>query len=175
MKTRIVPLIISVLFIIVFILFYQGLRNTSIYVPKANINKEIPNFTAKLFETSKEVSSLEIFKDNQFYLMNIWSSWCIPCRDEHIFLTDLSDEKNLNLVGLNYKDNIENAKSFLNDLGNPYDIIFLDPKGIIAIDWGAYGVPETYLINNKSKLIIKKFIGPLDEKSFTQLSKIINE
>ena len=111
-----------------------------------------PSYSAK--------KALEIFKENQFYLMNIWSSWCIPCRDEHIFLTDLSDEKNLNLVGLNYKDNIENAKSFLNDLGNPYDIIFLDPKGIIAIDWGAYGVPETYLI--KKNMIIKKIVGPLN-------------
>ena len=171
MKTRIIPLIISVLFIIIFILFYQGLRNSNIYVPKANINKEIPSFTAKLFESSKEVSSLEIFKDNQFYLMNIWSSWCIPCRDEHILLTDLSDEKNLNLVGLNYKDNIENAKSFLNDLGNPYDIIFLDPKGIIAIDWGAYGVPETYLI--KKNMIIKKMVGPLNIDLVKEIKEII--
>jgi len=86
-------------------------------------------------------------------------------------LTDLSDEKNLNLVGLNYKDNIENAKSFLNDLGNPYDIIFLDPKGIIAIDWGAYGVPETYLI--KKNMIIKKIIGPLNIDLVKEIKEII--
>ena len=171
MKTKIYPIFLIFVFSIIFFLFYKGLKNSNIYVPKANINKEIPNFTAKLFESSNEVSSLEIFKDNQFYLMNIWSSWCIPCRDEHIFLTDLSYEKNLNLVGLNYKDNIENAKSFLNDLGNPYDIIFMDQDGTISIEWGAYGVPETFLIYNKK--IIKKIIGPLDLKKVFEINELV--
>ena len=103
--------------------------------------------------------------------MNIWSSWCVPCRDEHGFLKELSDEKNLKLIGLNYKDNKESANKFLNELGNPYDIIFSDPKGIIAIDWGAYGVPETYLIKNK--MIIKKTIGPLDKNSIMEIKEII--
>ena len=113
----------------------MGLKNSNIYVPKENVNKKIPNFTAKLFETSEKINSEKIFSKDQFYLMNIWSSWCVPCRDEHNFLKDLSNEKNLNLIGLNYKDKTENAKNFLIELGNPFDIIFLDQKGIIAIDW----------------------------------------
>ena len=171
MKIRIIPIIATIFFIIIFILFYRGLENSNIYVPKTNINKQIPTFNAKLYNSSQEISSSKIFKDNQFYIMNIWSSWCVPCRDEHGFLKELSDEKNLKLIGLNYKDNKESANKFLNELGNPYDIIFSDPKGIIAIDWGAYGVPETYLIKNK--MIIKKTIGPLDKNSIMEIKEII--
>ncbi len=149
----------------------MGLKNSNIYVPKENVNKKIPNFTAKLFETSEKINSEKIFSKDQFYLMNIWSSWCVPCRDEHNFLKDLSNEKNLNLIGLNYKDKTENAKDFLIELGNPFDIIFLDQKGIIAIDWGAYGVPETYLIKNN--IIIKKIIGPLNYNLVKEIKEII--
>ena len=171
MKIRVIPIITTIFFIIIFILFYRGLENSNIYVPKTNINKQIPTFNAKLYNSSEEISSNKIFKDNQFYIMNIWSSWCVPCRDEHGFLKELSDEKNLKLIGLNYKDNKESANKFLNELGNPYDIIFSDPEGIIAIDWGAYGVPETYLIKNK--MIIKKTIGPLDKNSIMEIKEII--
>ena len=171
MKIRVIPIIATIFFIIIFILFYRGLENSNIYVPKTNINKQIPTFNAKLYNSSQEISSSKIFKDNQFYIMNIWSSWCVPCRDEHGFLKELSNEKNLKLIGLNYKDNKESANKFLNELGNPYDIIFSDPKGIIAIDWGAYGVPETYLIKNK--MIIKKTIGPLDKNSIMEIKEII--
>ena len=76
--------------------------------------------------------------------MNIWASWCVPCRDEHPFLMNLSDEKNIKIIGLNYKDNNENAKNFLSILNNPYDTILLDLDGTIAIEWGAYGVPESF-------------------------------
>ena len=79
----------------------------------------------------------------------------------------------LSIIGINYKDDEKNAKKFLRELGNPYTNIITDPKGINSIEFGAFGVPETYLIENKSKLIIKKFIGPLDDKSFIQLTKII--
>ncbi len=171
MKNKSITIIISLLLIIIFILFYKGLQNPNIYIPKSNINKKIPNFSAKLFNSSEELNSAEIFKDNQFYLMNIWSSWCVPCKDEHIFLKDLSNEKNIKIVGLNYKDKKQSAYNFLNELGNPYDIIFLDPKGIIAIDWGAYGVPETYLI--RKNIIIRKIIGPLDDTHVKEIKKII--
>jgi len=171
MKIRIFPTIVFILFVIIFILFFKGLKNSNIYVPKANINKEIPSFKAKLFESSEEISSEEIFKEDKFYLMNIWSSWCVPCREEHNFLENLSTEKNLDLIGLNYKDDNESAKNFLKKLGNPYDIIFLDPKGIIAIDWGAYGVPETYLIKNN--MIVKKIIGPLNKNLVLEIKEII--
>ena len=86
MKIRIFPIIVFIFFVIIFIFFFKGLKNSNIYVPKTNINKEIPLFKAKLFDSSEEISSLEIFKGDKFYLINIWSSWCVPCREEHIFL-----------------------------------------------------------------------------------------
>ena len=117
------------------------------------------------------IESDEIFKNGKFYLMNIWASWCVPCRDEHPFLVDLNKKKGLEIVGLNYQDNKKNAKIFLDDLGNPYDIILMDQDGTISIEWGAYGVPETFLIYNKK--IIKKVIGPLDSKKVFEINELL--
>ena len=171
MKSKILPILVTSIFLILFILFYKGLKNSNIYVPRLIDNNEIPYFKADLFDKSKKMSSDEIFQDENFYLMNIWSSWCVPCRDEHVFLKDLAEEKNLILIGLNYKDNLKSAKSFLSELGNPYNNIFLDQNGLIAIDWGAYGVPETYLI--KKKKIIKKVIGPLSRDMVLEIKDLI--
>ena len=103
--------------------------------------------------------------------MNIWASWCVPCKDEHPFLMNLSKKNYIEIVGLNYKDNNEKAKLFLKELDNPYNIIFSDKDGIIAIEWGAYGVPESFLIHDKK--IIKKIIGPLDANSLKEIKKLI--
>ena len=130
-----------------------------------------PSFKVEIFETNEETNSEAIFKDNKFYLVNIWSSWCIPCRDEHSFLMELKTQKNLKIVGLNYKDNNNKAKTFLNELGSPYEIILTDKDGTIAIEWGAYGVPETFLVFNKK--IIKKIIGPINQNLLLEIKKII--
>ena len=103
--------------------------------------------------------------------MNIWASWCVPCRDEHPFLLNLSKLDNIEIIGLNYKDNNQKAKKFLNELDNPYKVILSDKDGTIAIEWGAYGVPETFLIHDKK--IIKKFIGPLNTNSLLEIKKFI--
>jgi len=171
MKIRILPLSSVILFLIIFLFFYKGLQNSNIYVPKDTIKKDIPSFKVEIFETSEETTSELIFKDNKFYLVNIWSSWCLPCRDEHSFLMELKNQKNLKIVGLNYKDNYKKAETFLNELGSPYEIILSDKDGTIAIEWGAYGVPETFLIYEKK--IIKRFIGPLNQNSFTRIKEII--
>ena len=103
--------------------------------------------------------------------MNIWASWCVPCREEHSFLMDLSEKTNIKIIGLNYKDNFKNAKKFLNEMNSPYQIILEDADGTISIEWGAYGVPETFLIHEKN--IIKKIIGPITEDSFQEIKKLI--
>ena len=79
------------------------------------------------------------------------------------------------MIGLNYKDNFENAKSFLSELGNPYDIILKDENGLISIEIGAYGVPETYLINNINKKIIKKYLGPINEENIKEIQTLVNQ
>jgi cytochrome c biogenesis protein CcmG/thiol:disulfide interchange protein DsbE len=171
MKYKIVPFIVTFLFIVSFIFFFKGLKNSNIYIPSNDFEKEIPFFTTRLFNSNIKINSDEIFKNNKYYLMNIWSSWCAPCRDEHQYLMELSKEKNLEIIGLNYKDNTLNAKKFLNELKNPYSNIILDPDGLIAIEWGAYGVPESFLIYDKS--IIKKIIGPLNENLVFEINGLI--
>ena len=171
MKIKSVPLIVSLLFITFFIIFFKGLKNSNIYVPNINYEKEIPSFTTQFFDTNMKINSDEIFKEDYYYLMNIWSSWCLPCREEHRFLMELNKENNLKIIGFNYKDNIKDAKKFLDELKNPYSKIFLDKDGLIAIEWGAYGVPESFLIHNKK--IIKKVIGPLNTNFVDEIKRLI--
>lgn len=92
-------------------------------------------------------------------LVNVWASWCGPCRQEHPFLMQLAKDERVTVVGLNYKDRPENARRFLGDLGNPYDAIGVDDSGRAAIDWGVYGVPETFLVGKDGKIAWKQ-VGP---------------
>ena len=167
MKNKLLLFSIGLVFMIIFIIFYKGLQNTNIYTPESKISYEIPLVSVELFNSNEIVSTKEIFNSDNYYLLNIWSSWCVPCRQEHSILMELTKNDNLNIIGINYKDAKKNAKNFLNELGNPYDEIIFDDKGTNAIEWGAYGVPETFLIN-KNK-IIKKYIGPLTNKSMEEI------
>ena len=155
----------------IFLGFYKSLKNTSIYIPDLNSKKNIPIFEVKLFDSNNLIKSNEIFKEDKFYLMNIWASWCVPCRKEHPLLVNLSNQDNITIIGLNYKDNNKKAKKFLEDLGDPYNIILSDKNGTIAIEWGAFGVPESFLIYNNQ--ILKKFIGPLTNESLFEINKLI--
>jgi|TARA_B100001564_G_C20379400_1_gene551605 cytochrome c biogenesis protein CcmG/thiol:disulfide interchange protein DsbE len=170
MKKSIIYFSIITLFLFIFIIFYRGLDKSVSYEPESKI-KNIPEFSAITFFQKQEINSKNIFDKNKFYLVNIWASWCVPCRDEHSFLVNLSKNDQLEIIGLNYKDSLKNAEKFLNELGNPYKKILIDKDGTKAIEWGAFGVPETFLVfENK---IIKKFIGPLNIKSFAEIKKII--
>ena len=171
MKTKIYPFFLIFIFLIIFFVFYKGLKNSNIYTPNVKSQIDIPKFQAKDFENNKTINSNDIFLDDKFYLLNIWASWCVPCREEHKFLMNLHKEKLIDIIGLNYKDNHLKAKKFLDDLKSPYKIILKDLDGTIAIEWGAYGVPETFLIHNKK--IVKKIIGPLNENSVLEIKEII--
>ena len=171
MKNKFLPFSITLIFVIFFIIFYKGLRNTNIYTPELKINNEIPLFSAQLFYSDKVVNSSEIFNSNKFYLLNIWASWCVPCRQEHSFLMDLAKNKNVEVIGFNYKDTKINAKSFLEELGNPYKKIIFDSDGVKAIEWGAYGVPESFLIYNNK--VIQKYLGPLNQESIEKIKLLI--
>ena len=154
MKNKLIPSIIIISFITVFLIFYKGLQETNIYTPNSEIKKDIPIFSSVKFDSKENVSSSEIFNSNKFYLLNIWASWCVPCRQEHAYLIRLSESDQVTLIGLNYKDNFNNAQNFLKKLGNPYETILLDEDGTTSIEWGAYGVPETFLIH-KNKIVSK--------------------
>lgn len=109
-------------------------------------------------------------------VVNVFASWCVPCRQEHPLLEDLAKVGGIQLLGINYKDKPENARRFLGSLGNPYDRVGADSNGRTAIEWGVYGVPETFIVDG-SGTIRYKFIGPLDPESYRnvflpQLEKI---
>jgi cytochrome c biogenesis protein CcmG/thiol:disulfide interchange protein DsbE len=93
-------------------------------------------------------------------LVNIWASWCAPCQEEHPTLMQLASDRSIRLVGLNYKDKTENARRFLGTFGNPFAAVGTDPSGTIAIDWGVYGVPETFVIGPDGRVRFKQ-VGPL--------------
>ena len=171
MNNKLLPFSIVIIFIIIFVILYKGLQETNIYTPDSKSNYEVPSSLVKLFDTNQTVNIIEIFQSDKLYLLNIWSSWCVPCRDEHPILMQLKKNDELKVVGMNYKDTKKNAKIFLEELGNPYDKIIFDDKGTNAIEWGAYGVPESFLINNKK--IIKKYIGPLNKESVEEIKSYI--
>lgn len=93
-------------------------------------------------------------------LVNVWASWCGPCRQEHPVLMDLAQDERFVIAGLNYKDKADNARSFLSELGDPYHAIGVDQNGRAGIDWGVYGVPETFLVGLDGT-IRYKHVGPL--------------
>ena len=171
MKNKFLLFSVSLIFLFIFTIFYRGLQDTNIYSPEAKLNIKIPSFSAELFYSNKIVNSFEIFDLNKYYLLNIWSSWCVPCRQEHPLLIDLAKNTSVRVFGINYKDNKEKAEKFLKELGNPYEKIIFDKNGTVAIEWGAYGVPESILIYNGK--IIKKYIGPLKKKSIREIKLLI--
>ena len=161
----------TVIFLIfVFVIFYRGLNNSNLYTPNTDI-KKIPEFTSKTLIKKDSLNSKDIFNKNKFYLLNIWSSWCVPCRDEHPLLINLSNKEKIEIIGLNYKDNPNNAEKFINELGNPYSVILIDRDGTKAIEWGAFGVPENFLIYENK--IIKRYIGPLNSQLIDEINILV--
>ena len=168
--------IVSLTFLIIisfFLIFLISLYKPYGYNEKLTLNKNIPEFTALDLYSNELIKLDHIIKNKNFTLLNIWASWCAPCRLEHQYLMELSKENKIDIVGINYKDQSDNAKKFILDYGNPYSRILTDLDGTKSIQLGAFGVPETYVINNFDKKIIKKYVGPIDEKKFKQILKII--
>ena len=171
MKNKI--LLISLILFISFclVVLFKSLNNSNVYIPETT-NKNIKEFKSRSLFSDDEISSEKILVNSDYYILNIWASWCGPCRKEHPKLMELSKNPSVKLIGINYRDNLKNAKNFVKKFGNPYSVIFVDTNGIISIELGAYGVPETIIVN-KDKKIIKKFIGYLDDKSFKELNSIL--
>ena len=157
MKSKLSLFIVIIFLSFCFVIFYKGLNNPNIYAPKIEGKKNLPTFKAKNFNSSSYLNSEKIFEEDTFYIVNIWASWCVPCRTEHPLLMKLSKNKSVKLIGINYKDNFNNAKKFIDEFGNPYSQIIIDNDGTLSVEFGAYGVPETFIID-KSKKIIRKFI-----------------
>ncbi len=165
-------LVLTISFII-FVIFYLGLNKDLKYYPKQFKKKIDTDIVSKDIFSMQNISLNYLLDKEGYTLLNIWASWCLPCRDEHELLMGLKDIKNLQIIGLNYKDKIINAKNFIKENGNPFDVILIDDDGSNSITLGAYGVPETYLIKNKDNIIVNKYIGILNLKNISEIKKKI--
>ena len=160
--------------ILVFIIstsLYVGLNRNNIYAPHNIKEFKIKNIEAKELYSNQTKNFYEIVNSNQFIILNIWASWCLPCRTEHEFMMKLSQNKKFFIIGINYKDKKNNADSFISKLGNPYDVILVDDDGLLSIELGAYGVPETYVLDNMDKKLLKKYVGPIDNDKLKEILK----
>ena len=172
MKNNLKLIILFVFLIFCFLIFYKGLNNSNTYAPNITDEKKMPIFKARDFISNNYLDSEKVFEENSYYIVNIWASWCVPCIKEHSLLMELSKIESIKLIGLNYRDNLNNAKKFINKLGNPYTQILIDNDGTLSIEFGAFGVPETFLID-KNKKIIKKFVGPINKKIVKEIKLIL--
>ena len=165
--------VLIILFLIFVIsIFYISLNRDTSYNTSSLINKELPKFEISFFNEKKFYKNNDL-KKNNYTLINFWASWCAPCRTEHPILMKLSQEKNLKIFGVNFKDKKIHADQFLKELGNPYAFIGKDINGKQSVRFGIYGIPESILIN-KNLLIMKKFVGPLSSENLNQIVEIIN-
>jgi len=162
------PLLIFVALAAVFAVQLLSGKDSST-IPSALIGKDAPQTSLPAVEgltrDGAPVPGLnsEDFK-GKLTLVNVWGSWCVPCRQEHPLLMEIAKDERIRVVGLNYKDQPENARRFLGDLGNPFAAVGADRAGRSAIEWGVYGVPETFRVDKDGK-IVYKHVGPFTPES----------
>ncbi len=169
---KVIRSIIVLLFIFVLLVFYNSLNRETNYSTDYLVGNELTNINLKSFDDNKIYTSEDIQK-SRYTLINFWASWCAPCRIEHPYLMQLSKEKNLKILGVNFKDKKINASKFLNELGNPYYYMAKDTTGKQSVNFGIYGIPESILIDNET-IVLKKFVGPLNEQNLNDIKEIIN-
>lgn len=171
MKKYIVPLVI---FVSLGLLLAYGLKLDPRRIPSPLIGKPLPAFSlATVADPARKVSSDDL--RGRVYLLSVWASWCVACREEHPLLNELTSRKAVTIIGLNYKDKREDALRWLGALGNPYELSLSDQDGRLGIDLGVYGVPETFLID-KQGVIRYKQIGPMTPEVWEQkLAPLIKE
>ena len=169
---KIIKILISISITFILVIFYLSLYKTSKYDTENLVGNKLNKIKLESFEKNNYFTNDNI-KENNYILINFWASWCAPCRVEHPFLMQLSKEKNLKILGVNFKDKKNNALNFLKNLGNPYHYLAKDVQGKQSVNFGIYGIPESILID-KEFIVIKKFVGPLNLKDFYEIKKIIS-
>lgn len=136
-------------------------------IPSALLGTKAPSLDLPPLEGANLPALTDAAVKGKLTLVNVFASWCIPCREEHPILKELAKDSRLNIVAINYKDKNDNALGFLGELGNPYKAIGIDPKGQAAIDWGVYGIPESYLVGPDGTILYKR-VGPFDDISLKE-------
>jgi cytochrome c biogenesis protein CcmG/thiol:disulfide interchange protein DsbE len=156
-KRLLVPLAI---FAVLLAFLFAGLTLNPREVPSPLVGKPAPAFNlARLDQPQRTLGTADM--KGQVWLLNVWASWCVSCRIEHPLLVELARSKVVPLVGLNYKDKPDEGRAWLKEHGDPYDVSVVDRDGRVGIDWGVYGVPETFVVD-KAGVIRYKHIGPVD-------------
>ena len=168
-------LIPLVLFVALVVFLAIGLNRDPHEVPSPLINKAAPAFEVPQLAEPNKTFSPESMK-GQVWVLNVWASWCVACREEHPVLVELAKSQTAPVIGLDYKDKREDALAMLAKQGNPYVLSAFDGNGRVGIDYGVYGVPETYIID-KAGVIRYKHIGPLtmnllNQKIYPKLNEL---
>jgi len=165
-RRNILVLLPLIVFLGLAVLFYVGLGGGDpSRLPSALIGKPVPTTNLPpipgLTRDGKPVPGIETAMfEGKVSLVNVWASWCVPCHDEAPLLNELAKDGRVQMIGINYKDAADNARRFLNRYGNPFAASGQDSSGRTAIDWGVYGVPETYVVDRDAR-IAYKLVGPI--------------
>ena len=165
-RPRLVTLVPLVLFAVLALVFLARLESNTApdTIPSVLVGKPAPEFSLPPLDGVAVPGLSRADLEGRVTLVNIFASWCVPCRQEHPVLEKIAKDERVRLVGINYKDKPQNARAFLDEMGNPYAAIGVDQSGRTFIDWGAYGVPETFLVG-RDGVIRYKFIGPLTDET----------
>ena len=156
MKRYLLPLVV---FLVLIGFFAIGLQLNPREVPSPLIGKPAPAFKLPVLNApDRKISAQEL--KGKVWVLNVWASWCVPCRQEHPLITDLAKNSGVPVYGLNYKDKVADASAWLAQLGDPFAATLSDIDGLVGIDYGVYGVPETFVID-KQGVIRLKHIGPM--------------
>lgn len=145
-------------------LLYGGLMSNDNTLPSALVNQPAPEFDLPPIEGQRTGFSTADLR-GEVSLVNFWASWCAPCRTEMPFFQELASAGVVAIHGINYKDNPPAARTFLEELGNPFTRLGIDNTGRVGIDWGVYGMPETFVVDADGK-IAYRHVGPLDRATF---------
>ncbi len=149
-----------ILFVILGIFLFRGIQLDPSEMPSALIDKAVPSFSLTDLQSDKVITDRDL--RGKVILINVWATWCVSCRMEHPYLLQLA-KQGVDIVGLNYKDDDQKAKAWIQDLGNPYQMVIADRAGGLGLDLGVFGAPESFLVD-KDGIIRHKRVGVIDER-----------
>ena len=153
-------------FVVIAAFLYLSLSSNPRELPSPFLGKAFPDIEVEDFYTGEVISLRDTFR-SKITLVNVWASWCPACRAEHQMLMNISKENLVQLIGLDYKDTRADANKMLEVMGNPFDLIVFDPKGVVGLELGVYATPETFLVNQQG-VILYKHIGEISQRVWTQ-------
>ncbi|MFM7395530.1 MAG: DsbE family thiol:disulfide interchange protein [Gammaproteobacteria bacterium] len=157
MKRALLPAVVFALLVVVLFIGVQRAPEKTV-IPSALLGKPAPAFTLPILGSDQVFA--ESSMRGRWYLLNVWGTWCPECRNEHEMLLEIARSERVPLIGLNWKDDDAAAQSWLSQLGDPYAVVAVDHDGDVAIDWGVYGAPETFLVD-AAGTVIYKHVGPI--------------